>query len=69
MWGRPSRKGVQKTLEHCRENPELVISFLNVDDFDVDLQGFETLRSLYQPVLQIGDAYLDSILSIYSSPL
>lgn len=53
---------VQKTLEYCRENPELVPSFLNVDDFGVDLQGYETLRSLYQPVLQISDALLDTML-------
>jgi hypothetical protein len=51
---------VQKTLEYCRETPELVPSFLNVADFEADLRAFETLRSLYQPVLQINDALADT---------
>jgi hypothetical protein len=53
---------VQKTMEYCRETPELVPSFLNVADFEADLRGFETLRSLYQPVLQISDALADTML-------
>jgi hypothetical protein len=53
---------VRKALEYCRENPELVPSFLNVADFDADLRGFETLQSLYQPTLQITDALSDAML-------
>jgi hypothetical protein len=55
---------VQKTLEYCRENPELVPTFLNVADFEADLRGFETLRSLYQPALQLTDALADTMPSL-----
>jgi hypothetical protein len=59
---------VQKTLEYSWENPELVPSFLNVVDFEADLRGFETFRSLYQPVLQIADALSDTMLLTGSEP-
>jgi hypothetical protein len=52
---------VQKSLEYCRQNPDLVPQFLNVADFEVDLGGFETVRSLYQPLLQITDALADTM--------
>jgi hypothetical protein len=52
---------VQKSLEYCRQNPELVPQFLNVADFEVDLDGFETVRSLSQPLVQITDGLADTM--------
>jgi hypothetical protein len=52
---------VHKSLEYCRQNPDLVPQFLDVADFEVDLNGYEPVRSLYQPLLQITDALSDTM--------
>jgi hypothetical protein len=46
---------VQKAFEHCQQNPDLVPQFLDVNEYATDLQGFQTARSLYQPVFQISE--------------
>jgi hypothetical protein len=53
---------VQKTLEYCRQNPDLVPQFLNVDEMTVDVRAVEALRGLYQPLQQITDGLSDTLL-------
>jgi hypothetical protein len=53
---------VQKTLEHCRQNSDLVPQFLNVDELAADVRAVETLRALHQPLEQINDALSDTII-------
>jgi len=53
---------VQKTLEHCKENPELVPNYVNVDELAKDLQGVEALRVLYQPLLRITEGISDTMI-------
>jgi hypothetical protein len=69
---------VQKTQEYCKQNPELVPQFLDVNALNTNIEAFEQIRSMYQPLLQITDslwgtmilsgseAYLDS-LKFYNS--
>jgi hypothetical protein len=52
---------VQKALDHCKQNPELVPPFLNVDELAVDVKAVESIRSLYQPLLQITEALADTM--------
>ena len=52
---------VQKTLEHCLQNPDLVPPFLNVEELTNDVKAVETIRSLYQPLLQITEALSDTM--------
>jgi hypothetical protein len=53
---------VQKALEHCRQNPDLVPQFLNVNELALDVQAVETFRSLYRPLEQITDGLSDTII-------
>lgn len=46
---------VQKALEHCNQNPELVPQFLDVNEFSRDVTAVETLRSFNAPLSQIVD--------------
>jgi hypothetical protein len=43
---------VQKAIEYCRENPELVPQFLDM----------EAVRPVYIPLLQIGEALSDTMI-------
>lgn len=52
---------VQKALNYCRQNPELVPQYLDVDEFEIDFQGYQRVRSLYQPLLQVTDALSDTM--------
>lgn len=52
---------VQKTVEYCKNNPDLVPPFLDIDELAVDLAAVETIRSFYQPLLQITDSLLDTM--------
>jgi hypothetical protein len=53
---------VQKTLEYCRQNPDLVPPFLDVNELAVDIRACVTIRSLYEPLLQITDSLSDTML-------
>jgi hypothetical protein len=52
---------VQKSLEYCSQNSELVPSFLDVEEFTNDFKGVELLRELHQPLLQITESLDDSL--------
>jgi hypothetical protein len=52
---------VQKSLEHCKSNPDLVPPFVNVNELAVDLAAVETIRNIYQPMLQITNALSDTM--------
>lgn len=53
---------VQKALEYCDSNIDLVPPFLDVNDLKVDVDAVVSLRSIYQPLLQITDALNDTML-------
>ena len=53
---------VQETREYCKQNPDLAPQFLDVDALNIDVEAFEQIRSLYQPLLQITDSLWDSML-------
>ncbi len=52
---------VQKSLEYCQTNPDLVPPFVNVEELAVDVTAVETIRSIYQPMLQITNALSDTM--------
>jgi hypothetical protein len=51
---------VQKALEYCRLNSELVPPYLDVDEFEQDFQAVLSLRELYQPLAQLVQSLEDS---------
>lgn len=53
---------VQKTVEHCAENPELVPNFMDVNELTTDLRSVEALRVLYQPLLRITEGISDTMI-------
>lgn len=52
---------VQKALEHCLQNPDLVPPFLNVEELTNDVKAVEVIRSLYQPLLQLTEGLSDTM--------
>jgi hypothetical protein len=48
-------------LDHFKQNPELVPPFLNVTELEVDVKAVESLRLLYQPLLQLTEAFGDTM--------
>ena len=52
---------VQKSLEYCQSNPDLVPPYIDVAELEVDVAATETLRSLYQPISQIYDGLSDTM--------
>ena len=59
--GDKSTAFVQKTLEYCKSNPELCPQFLDVDALGVDVKAVETIRTIYQPLLQIVESLDDTM--------
>ncbi len=53
---------VQKALDHCRECPDLVPQFLDVDGLESDVSAFENIRTLLQPIIQLTDALNDTMM-------
>ncbi len=53
---------VQKTIEHCEENPELVPNFMDVAELTTDFQSVEALRVMYQPLLRVTEGLSDTII-------
>jgi hypothetical protein len=53
---------VQKAQEYCKQNPDLVPQFLDVDEFNTDVTAYDQIRSMYQPLLQITDSLWDTLL-------
>jgi hypothetical protein len=52
---------VAKTLTSVTANPQLKPAFIDLDEFARDFAAVGTLRSLYQPLLQITDLLDDSL--------
>jgi hypothetical protein len=52
---------VHKSLEHCKNNPDLVPPFINPDELAVDVTAVETIRAIYQPMLQMTNALSDTM--------
>ena len=53
---------VQKTQEYCKSNPELCPQFMDADAFGVDVKAVETIRTIYNPLLQIVEALDDTMM-------
>jgi hypothetical protein len=53
---------VRKTLEHCRECPDLVPRFLDVNGLASEMSAFESIRTLLQPLLQLSAALRDTMI-------
>jgi hypothetical protein len=52
---------VQKSYEYAKQNADLIPAFLNLDDFNTDVQAIDTLRSVYIQLEQITDAIDDTL--------
>ena len=52
---------VEKALEHCSSNPELMPPFLDIGEFKSDGEAVGTLRSLHGPLSQITESLSDSM--------
>ncbi|MGE5581543.1 MAG: hypothetical protein ACM3X9_03310 [Bacillota bacterium] len=52
---------VQKTLEYCKQNPDLVPPFLDVKELTTDVEAVQLLRSLYQPLSQVTQSLWDTM--------
>jgi len=53
---------VEKALEYCTQEPQLYDSFVDVAEFDKDLQAFATLRSLSSQLETITSGMDDSMM-------
>lgn len=53
---------VEKALEYCKQEPQLYDSFVDVPEFETDLQGFVTLRSLSSQLETITSGMDDSMM-------
>jgi hypothetical protein len=53
---------VAKALEYCKNNSDLVPPFLDVNEFEIDVNAVESLRQMLQPVEQIFDSLNDTII-------
>ena len=53
---------VKKALEYSGSNADIAPPFLDVNAFKIDVQAVESIRAIYQPLLQITDALNDTML-------
>ena len=53
---------VEKSLEYCRQEPQLYASLVDVPEFDTDVMGYVTLRGLYSQLETIVSAVDDSMM-------
>ena len=53
---------VEKALEYCRQEPQLYSNLVDVQEFEVDVTAYSTLRSLYSQLETITSAIDDSML-------
>jgi hypothetical protein len=53
---------VQKTLEYCKQNPDLVPPYLDVAELNTHTQACGQVKSMYQALLQITDTLWDTML-------
>ncbi len=53
---------VQKAMEYCQQNPDLVPPFLNVPELSKDVETVVLLRSIFQPLSQIYDGLSDTMI-------
>jgi hypothetical protein len=53
---------VKKALDYCVSNPDIVPPFLDISALKVDANAVDSIRSLYQPLLQIVEALDDTMM-------
>ncbi len=53
---------VSRTLSYTRGNPQYQPSFIDLDDFTIDLAAVSVLREIQQPLAQIADMVEDTLL-------
>ena len=53
---------VSRTLSYTRGNPQFQPSFVDIDDFTIDLAAVAQLREIQQPLAQITDMVEDTLL-------
>ena len=53
---------VSKTLGYARSNPQYQPSFIDLDDYTIDLAAVGLLRGIQQPLAQIADMVEDTML-------
>jgi hypothetical protein len=53
---------VQKSLEYCQKNPDLVPPYIDVAGLSANTQTCEQIRTMFQPLLQITDSLWDTLI-------
>ena len=53
---------VSRTLSYTRSNPQYQPSFIDLEDFTIDLAAVGVLREIQQPLAQIADMVEDTLL-------
>lgn len=53
---------VEKSLEYCRQEPQIYSSLVDVPEFDKDVTGYATLRGIYTQLETITSAVDDSMM-------
>ena len=53
---------VSRTLSYVRSNPQYQPSFVDLDDYTIDLAAVGVLREIQQPLAQIADMVEDTLL-------
>ena len=53
---------VTKACEYCSQNPDLVPPFIDKNEFKIDVEAVESIRSIVNPLRQITDALNDTSL-------
>ncbi len=53
---------VSRTLSYTRGNPQYQPSFIDLDDFTIDLAAVGVLREIQQPLAQVADMVEDTLL-------
>jgi hypothetical protein len=53
---------VQKSFDYCKQNPDLVPPFIDVKEFEIDLNAVSTLNKFYKTISPLSDSIYDSIM-------
>ena len=53
---------VNKSLEMARQNPEISPSFLDLDEFEVDVKAVNELTKVFFPLLQLVEQLEDTVM-------
>ncbi|MGB1207419.1 MAG: hypothetical protein ACPG5B_17355 [Chitinophagales bacterium] len=53
---------VQKSLDYAQENPQLIPPYLNVSEFDKDMELIRQLKRVLRPLTSLNEAVDDTIM-------